>query len=257
MVAHGARLGRGSLGILGKGDQRQRANSDGSMNKHELLDKLAKIVVDGDEQAASKVAQEILSAGINPLEAIKLGATKGLDEIGERFERLEAFLPELMRAGEAMKACLAVFMPHLKPEEEGGIKLGKVVIGTVAGDIHDIGKSIVATMLMVSGFEVHDLGTNVPVKRFVEKAAEVEAKIIALSALLTQSSYYQHEVIKYLKDAGLRNKYYVVVGGAAVTPEWVTEIGADGYGKLAVHACQLAKKLVGEAQHPPHPIIIQ
>jgi corrinoid protein of di/trimethylamine methyltransferase len=228
-------------------------------NKDELLDKLAKTIVDGDEQAAGKVAEEILSAGINPLEAIKQGATKGLDEIGERFQRLEAFLPELIRAGEAMKACLAVFMPHIKPEDEDGIKLGRVVIGTVAGDIHDIGKSIVATMLTVTGFEVYDLGTNVPVKRFVEKAAEVEAKIIGLSALLTQSSYYQHEVIKYLKDIGLRKKYYVVVGGAAVTPEWATEIGADGYGKLAIHACQLAKRLVAGGLPPPlpQPIIIQ
>lgn len=227
--------------------------------KEALLDKLAKTIVDGDEQAAGNVAGEILSAGINPLVAIKQGATKGLDEIGERFQRLEAFLPELIRAGEAMKACLAVFMPHIKPEDEGGIKLGRVVIGTVAGDIHDIGKSIVATMLTVTGFEVYDLGTNVSVKRFVEKAAEVEAKIIGLSALLTQSSYYQHEVIKYLKDTGLRKKYYVVIGGAAVTPEWATEIGADGYGKLAIHACQLAKRLATEGLPPPlpQPIIIQ
>lgn len=221
--------------------------------KEALLAKLAKTIVDGDEEAAGKVAGEILSAGINPLEAIKQGATMGLDEIGERFQRLEAFLPELIRAGEAMKACLAVFMPHMKPEEEGGIRLGKVVIGTVAGDIHDIGKSIVGTMLTVTGFEVYDLGTNVSVKRFVEKAAEVEAKILALSALLTQSCYYQHEVIKYLRDSGLREKYYVVVGGAAVTPEWAAEIGADGYGKLALHACQLAKRLVAEGRRPPLP----
>lgn len=228
------------------------------MNKPELLDKLAKTIVDGDQQAAGEAACEILSAGMNPVVAIKDGATKGLDEIGERFQRLEAFLPELMRAGEAMKACLAVFMPHIKPEEEGGIKLGKVVIGTVAGDIHDIGKSIVATMLTVTGFDVHDLGTNVPAKRFVEKAAEVDAKIIGLSALLTQSCYYQHEIIKYLKDTGLREKYYVAIGGAAVTPEWAREIGADGYGKLATHACQLAKRLATQPLPPPllHPIII-
>ena len=227
--------------------------------KEELLDKLAKTIVDGDEQAAGKVAGEILSAGMNPVEAIKQGATKGLDEIGEKYQRLEAFLPELIRAGEAMKTCLAVFMPHIKPEEEGGIKLGRMVIGTVAGDIHDIGKSIVATMLTVTGFEVYDLGINVSVKRFVEKAAEVEAKIIGLSALLTQSSYYQHEVIKYLKDTGLRKKYYVVIGGAAVTPEWATEIGADGYGKMAPHACQLVKRLVTGGMPPPlpEPIIIQ
>ncbi|MEE9549687.1 MAG: corrinoid protein [Candidatus Binatia bacterium] len=229
------------------------------MNRDELLDKLAKTIIDGDEQAASVVANEILSAGINPLEAIKQGATKGLDEIGERYQRLEAFLPELIRGGEAMKACMAVFMPHIKPEQESGLKLGRVVIGTVVGDIHDIGKSVVATMLTVTGFEVYDLGTDVPIKQFIEKAREVEARVIAFSALLTQSCYYQHEAIKYLRDAGLRGKYYVVIGGAPVTPEWAAEIGADGYGRSAVHASQLLKKLVTEGMPPPlpQPIIIQ
>lgn len=229
------------------------------MDNQELLEKLAKTVVDGDQQAAGKVAKEILSAGMNPLVAIKEGATKGLDEIGERFQRLEAFLPELIGAGEAMKACLAVFMPEIKSDQMGDLVLGSVVIGTVRGDIHDIGKNLVANMLMVSGFKVYDLGIDVPVKRFVEKAEEVEAKVIALSALLSQTAYYQREVIKYLRDVGLREKYYVVVGGAAVSPEWAIEIGADGYARTAIDAGQVLKRLVTDDVPPPlpHTLVVQ
>jgi methylmalonyl-CoA mutase cobalamin-binding domain/chain len=135
----------------------------------------------------------------------------------------------------------------------GEFLLGNVVIGTVRGDIHDIGKNMVATMLTVSGFEVCDLGIDVPVKRFVEKAEEIKAKVIALSALLSQTAYYQHEVIKYLTDMGLREKYYVVVGGAPVSPEWATKIGADGYARTAIDAGQLLKRLLTEGVPPPLP----
>lgn len=133
-----------------------------------------------------------------------------------------------------------------------------MVIGTVTGDIHDIGKSMVATMLTVTRFEAYDLGIDVAVKRFLEKADEVNAKVIALSALLTQSCYYQHEVIKYLKNTGMREKYYVVVG-SPITPEWAAEIGADGYGRTAIDACQLMRQIVTEGGPPPlsQPIIVQ
>ena len=223
------------------------------VSKEELLNKLTKVITDGDAGAAGELALEVLVAGIAPLEAIQQGATKGLDIIGERFQRLEVYLPELIKAGQAMKACLAVLTPHINRGKEGGVKLGKVVIGTVPGDIHDIGKSMVATMLSVSGFEVYDLGTDVPVKRFAEKAEEVQAKVIAMSSLLTMSAYYQEELIIYLKDAGLRKKYYVVVGGAPVSPQWATEIGADGYGKTAIDASHLLKRLVTENVSPPLP----
>ena len=229
------------------------------MTEKDLLEKLAKTIIEGDEQTAEAVAKEIIAAGIDPIDAIQKGAKKGLDEIGERFQRLEAFLPDLIRGGEAMRACMTVFLPHIKAEQASSIELGKVVIGTVTGDIHDIGKSLVGTMLTVSGFEVFDLGTDVPVKKFVEKAEEIGAKAIALSALMTTSSYYQEEVINYLKDRGLREKYYVVVGGAPVTPEWTVQIGADGYGKTAVHASQMLERLVKEGVAPPlpKPIIIE
>ena len=229
------------------------------MGEKELLEKLAIAIIEGGEEAAETAAKEIVAAGIDPIDAIQKGAKKGLDEIGERFQRLEAFLPDLIRGGEAMKACMTVFQPYIKAEQASSIELGKVVIGTVPGDIHDIGKSLVGNMLTASGFEVLDLGTDVPVKKFVEKAEEIGAKVIALSALMTTSSYYQEDVINYLKDMGLRDKYYVVVGGAPVTPEWTIQIGADGYGKTAVHASRLLERLVKEGISPPlsKPIIIE
>ncbi len=229
------------------------------MGIEELLDRLAKTVSDGDADATSKAAQDILAAGIDPLEAIHQGATKGLDILGEKFRRLEAYLPDLIRGGQAMKACQAILMPHISKEKAIEMMLGKVVIGTVSKDIHDIGKSMVATMLSVGGFEVHDLGIDVPAKRFVDKAEEVKAKVIALSALLTTSAYYQEEVIRYLEDTGLREKYYVVVGGAPISAEWAAQIGADGYGKTATDAIELLKRLVTEGVPPPlhQPLTVQ
>lgn len=221
--------------------------------KEELFDKLAKAITEGDEKAASQVAQEVLKAGVDPLEAILQGATKGLDLVGERYQRLEVFLPELVMAGDAMKACTAILTPHIRAEKMGDISRAKVVLGTVTGDIHDIGKSMVATMLVVRGFEVYDLGVDVPVKKFIEKAEEVGAKVIAMSSLLTLSAFYQEEVIRYLKDTGLRHKYYTIVGGAAASEEWAARIGADGYGKTAVNAPQLVKRLISEGAPPPLP----
>ncbi len=229
------------------------------MGEEELLDKLAKTIIDGDTKATTEVAQEVLAAEIDPLEAISQGGVKGLDIIGERFQRLEAYLPELVKAGDAMKACTAVLSPHISKEKIGGFMLGKVVIGTVAGDVHDIGKTIVASMLIATGFEVHDLGIDISAKRFIEKAEEVEAKVIAMSALLTMTAYGQEDVIKLLKDMGLREKYYVVVGGSPISAEWATRIGADGYGRTAVDAAQVLKRLVTEGMPPPlpQPIVIQ
>ncbi len=221
------------------------------MGKEDLLHKLTATIVNGDEKAASEVALEILAAGIDPIEAILQGATKGLDLVGERYQSLEAFLPDLILAGDAMKACVAILISGVSKEKAKEISLGKVVIGTVSGDIHDIGKNIVATMLLVTGFEIHDLGISVPVKLFIEKAEEIQARVIALSALMTTSAYYQREVIDYLKDSGLRNKYYIVVGGGPVLPEWAAEIGADGYGRSAIDACKLVKELVTGGTPPP------
>ena len=223
------------------------------MSEEELLGKLANAIIDGDEKGAGQVAGDIIKAGIDPMEAILKGAMRGLDEVGERFQRLDAFLPDLMLAGDAMQACLEVLMPSVSAERRGEIELGKIVLGTVSGDIHDIGKNMVSSMLRVNGFEVHDLGIDVPVKRFIDKAEEVKAKVIAMSALLTTSANYQREVIRYLKDAGLRDKYYVAIGGAPTNEDWAAEIGADAYAKDAFGAAQVLKRVITEGVPPPLP----
>ena len=228
------------------------------MDKEELFNKLANAIIAGDEEAAGQVTQEALKAGIDPLEAIQQGAVKGLNVLGGRYQRQEAFLPQLMLGDDAMKACMAILMPRINQKQMGEATLGRVVIGTVYGDIHDIGKTLVATMVGINGFDVYDLGFDVPVKQFIAKAEEVKAKAIALSALMTTSTPYQRILIDYLNDAGLREKYYVVVGGSTVTPQWAAQIGADGWGRTAIDASQLLKRLVTEEIPPPllQPIVI-
>jgi len=223
------------------------------MAKRRILDRLTMAIIGGDEISAKETSEECIAAGVDPLEAIKRGAAGGMKVVGEKFRNFEIFLPEVMLAADAMKACMAVLVPKISEERKSETSLGKVVIGTAAGDIHDIGKNLVATMLSVAGFEVYDLGTGVSPKRFVETAEEVKAAVIALSSLLTTSLAYMEDVIKLLKDTNLRNKYYVVVGGGPVTPEWAEKIGADGYGRYAEDGAEICKKLVTEDMPPPLP----
>lgn len=229
------------------------------MDKEGLLDKLAKTIMDGDEDAACQVAKEVVAAGIGLSEAVLKGVTKGLDVLGEKYRKLEVFLPELVLAGDAARASVATLISASGSEQGSQTSLGAVVIGTVQGDIHDIGKNIVALMLQTGGFEVFDLGVDVPVKKFVEKAHEVKAKIIAISALLSTTAPYQEAVIKYLKGSGIREKHYVVIGGAPISSEWATKIGADGYGRTGFDAKELCRKLVTEAIPPPlsQPIVME
>lgn len=222
------------------------------MGQEEIKGKLRSAIIEGDEELAGEAAQEALEAGIDPTEAIN-AAADGLQVLGEKFERMEVYLPELILGGDAMKVCMDTLLPHVKPKEKSEASPAKVVIGTVSGDVHDIGKSLVGAMLSVSGFEVYDLGTDVPSKRFVEKAEEVKAKAIALSSLMSTSAYYQEDVIRYLKDVGLREKYYVVVGGGPITPEWTAQIGADAHGRLATDVPKLLKQLIAEGKTPPLP----
>jgi corrinoid protein of di/trimethylamine methyltransferase len=211
----------------------------------ELFEALAKSVLDGEVAEAKNLAQQVVEQGVDPLEAINKGFVAGLNKVGDEFSCGTMFLPDLVMAGEAMKAAMSVLEPELSKRGAAREMLGKVVIGTVKGDIHDIGKTIVATLLSASGFQVYDLGHDVAVEKFIEKTREVNADIVGMSALLTTTMVRQRDVVKALNEAGLRPKVKVMVGGAPVTRGWVEEIGADGYSEDAVGAVAVAKKLVG------------
>jgi len=218
--------------------------------KEQILERLSAAIVDCDEAEAKKVAQEALDAGIPALEAIEKGAAKGLEIVSARFSTGEAFLPELILSGDAMKGVLSVLDKSLKSGQNDSPVLGKVVIGTVFGDMHDIGKNIVGAMLAVNGFEVYDAGINVEIKKLIEKAKEVGATIIAASTLLTTSIPYQQDIVQYLTDAGLRDQFYYVVGGGPVTTEWARKIKADGHGRTATDAVEVCKKLAQSGKTP-------
>jgi corrinoid protein of di/trimethylamine methyltransferase len=210
-----------------------------------MFQAMAQSIIDGDPEEAERLARQALKEGINPLEAINQGYVLGVNHVGEQFGCGEMYLPDLVLAGEAMKAAVGILEPEMARLGVERQVLGTVVIGTVEGDIHDIGKTLVATMLSGSGFRVYDLGVNVPVKRFVEKTQEVKANVVAMSALLTTTMVKQKAVIDELQKAGIRSQVKVMVGGAPVTRDWAAEIGADGTSEDAISAVNLAKKLVG------------
>ena len=192
-----------------------------------------------------ETVKKSVDQGHNPIEVVN-ALTKVLQEIGKKFENGEIFLVHLVAAGDAArKATVEVLEPLIKKSSEKREALGKVLIGTVAGDIHDIGKNIVSMMLFTAGFEVYDIGKDVPPEDFVKKTREYNADIVALSALLTTTLPVQREVIEALKKAGLREKVKVLVGGAPATVKWAEEAGADGYGEDAIEAVRMAKKLMG------------
>ncbi len=216
----------------------------------DLLAAMRASIVDGDQDAAAEAARAGLEAGMDPLLAIDEGYVAGLSHVGSCFTSGEMYLPDMMLAARAMKAALAVLEPALA---EGSVERrvrGRVVIGTVKGDIHEIGKNLVGTMLSASGFEVHDLGVDVPVETFVAKAREVGADIVGVSALLTTTMTGQRAVVQALADAGMRPGVRVIVGGAPVTRAWAEEIGADGYSEDAVGAVALATRLMDAAVEP-------
>lgn len=211
----------------------------------ELFQAMAQSILDGEPEAAEALAKRAVAEGVDPLDAVNKGFLIGVNRVGEMFSCGEAFLPDLVLAGEAMKAAVAVLDPELAKSGLQRQTLGKVVIGTVQGDIHDIGKTLVATLLAAGGFEVHDLGVDVSAEEFAETARQVGASLVGLSALLTTTMVNQKTVIEALDDLGLRPKVKVLVGGAPVTRTWAEQIGADGYSEDAIGAVGEAKKLLG------------
>ena len=210
----------------------------------DLFQKMAQSIVDGDSDVSAVLARQAIEDGVDPLEAITRGFVMGVNQVGEAFAKGDAFLPELVMAGEAMKAAVSTLEPEMQKRGLQRTMLGKVVLATVEGDIHEIGKSLVGTMLSASGFQVYDLGVDVPAAKIIAKAKEVDADIVGLSALLTTTMVKQKEVIEELDKQGLRKKIKVMVGGAPVTRDWVQKIEADGYSEDAIGAVGVAKQLV-------------
>ena len=215
-------------------------------DKQEIMEGLKQAVLDFEPDEAVEMAKKAIDNGIDPVEAIKKGVGKALSIVGKKYEEGELFIIHLAAAGEAgSRAINEVLKPEIEARGEKAPSRGKIVIGTVSGDIHEIGKTIVSAMLLANGFEVIDLGKDVPVDTFVDKVRDESPHILGLSALLSTTIPVQRDVIEALKKEGLRDRVKVMVGGAPVTEEWAKEIGADAYGTDAIDAVNKAKSLVG------------
>jgi len=201
-------------------------------------------ILDGAPESAADVAKQALAEGITPLDAIDLGFVPGMTEVGEQYAQHKMFLPDMLASAEAMKAAMAVLEPELKRQGEARPSAGTVVLGTAKGDIHEIGKTLVGTLLTANGFSVHDLGVDVTNEQFVAKTRELGADLVGVSALLTTTMRGQRSVIETFEREGLRSSVCIIVGGAPVTRQWVDEIGADGFAKDAVNAVALVKNLL-------------
>jgi corrinoid protein of di/trimethylamine methyltransferase len=210
----------------------------------ELFKQMAQSVIDGEDEEAEALAQQALDSGIAPLDAINKGFTPGMDVVGELYSTGEYFLPDLILGGEAMKAALSILEPALQAAGEERQVLGRVVLGTVKGDIHEIGKALVGSMLSANGFDVLDVGIDVASEDFVTHVTDHNADILALSALLTTTMLHQREIIELLVESGVREQVKVMVGGSPVTQGWADQIGADGFAEDAANAVVVAKKLM-------------
>lgn len=224
-----------------------------------LIEELRDAIIRGERKEAELLTKRALDENIDPQLLIQEAGTKAMDIVGERFNQFEIFLPDLTLAADAMKGVMSLIIPKLN-ETEGGSSdsVANVVLGTCFGDMHDIGKNLVSVLMATAGMQVHDLGVMVKTKDFIQKAQEVDAKIIAMSSLLSTSLPFMEDLIRILKDMNLRDKFFVVVGGGPVTPEFAVKIGADAYGRSAVDARELCQKLLALGQQPPlaEPIIL-
>ncbi len=214
------------------------------MDNNEILKNLANAVIEGDDELAVSSAKAALENNMDPLQAVEEGLSKGMDVIGRQFESGEVFLPELLMAANAFKAAMDILKPELEAQKKSTMKMGTVLLGTVKGDLHNIGKNIVATVLDTNGFEVIDLGIDNSPLTFIEQAEKAQVDIIGLSCLMTTTMPAQREVIQTLSEMNIRDKFKVIVGGGPVTQEWADQIGADGYSESAVQAVNLVKGLL-------------
>jgi len=211
-------------------------------NKNEILTNLRDAIVNLDIEGVKKASEEALGAGIPAYQAVIDGMAKGMEIVGQKYEDGEYFLAELIMAGETMKEGMTVLEPHLKT---GDIKpVGKVVIGTVRGDLHDIGKNVVVTLLKAANFDIVDLGVDVTAEQFVKAAKENNPDIVAMSALLTTTMIEMENIVKSLEKAGLRKKIKIIIGGAPITTDYAKKIGADAAAKDAVEGVRICSQWV-------------
>ena len=209
----------------------------------ELYNKLAQAVIDGESEDAEALAQQALDQGVDPLACINEGLMKGIQEVGELFSKGDYFLPELIIGADTMKKALDILEPALVGGQKRDV-VGRVVLGTVVGDLHEIGKTLVGTMLTANGFQVTDIGVDKTPEEFIAAVKEADADIVGASALLTTTMLQQKRLIESLEAAGLRDKVKVMVGGAPVTESYAKEIGADGYAEDAISSVDLAFRLI-------------
>ena len=210
--------------------------------EHEIFKKLRAGIVSGDEQTTRNNVQEALEAGIDATQIMENGLVPGIREVGARFERMEIFLTGMIMSADAMKGALNILLPKISKDK--GLRRRIAVVGTVKGDIHEIGKNILSALMTAAGFEVHDVGCDASASSFVSKADDVNADLIAASALMTTTISGQKDIVDYLNAVGKRGKYTVLVGGGPTTKQWAEEIGADGYAETAVEGVRLALEKV-------------
>ena len=211
----------------------------------ELLAKISTSIIEGEPDETVALTEQALGAGLEPMKIVDEGLVPGMNVVGDKFQCGEYFLPHLIIAANGMQQALKVLEPELNAREQAVETKGTLVIGSVAGDIHEIGKSLVGTIFSANGFKVYDLGVDVPTKTFIAKVQETGADLLGLSALLTTTMTVQREIIEALEEAGIRDQVKVILGGAPVSQEWADTIGADGYAEDAVGAVELAKGLLG------------
>ena len=214
------------------------------MSSTNILDDIKEAMAQIDVEKGTQAVQEALSKGVDPLRAIEEGLSPGMLHIGDKFNRGECYLPELIKAADAFNAAMGILEPEIKTRGAQKTITGTVVIGTVKGDIHNIGKDILGMLMKTRGFEVVDLGSDVAASTFLTTAEDRNADIIAMSSLLTTTMPGQQEVIDLLKERDVRDKYITMVGGGPVNKDWANEIGADGYADTAEQAVRLAKELI-------------